>query len=190
MKVVVGSTNPTKINAAKMAFARVFPQETVEVIGVSVSSGIPSQPIGFYQTIQGSLNRAKAALNYVPDADFGVGEEGGMQEMPELPTDSLGKVQIPWLETGWCVVVDPEGKVGIGSSIHMQVPPKLLKHIHEGKELGTATDIEFTIIDSGKKSGFFGLMTNNHIDRTAAYADGIISALTRFLHPDLFEQQQ
>lgn len=174
MKIAVGSTNPTKIQAARMAFEKVFPQEKIEVVGIKVSSGIPDQPIGFSQTIKGATNRAKKALEKT-DADFGVGEEGGMQEID-------GR----WLETGWCVVVDKNGQIGIGSSIHMEVPPKLLKHIKDGKELGVATDIAFSTIESGKKMGFFGLMTNGHIDRTAAYADGIITALSRFLHPDLF----
>ncbi len=180
MKVIVGSNNPTKINAAKMAFEKVFPTESIEVIGVKVASGIPDQPRGYNQTIEGATNRAKRALAEVPDADYGVGEEGGMQEM------ELGNKQTQWFETGWCVVVDKNGTVGIGSSIHMEVPEKLMKHLRKGKELGEATDIEFKTIESGKNAGFFGLITNGHIDRTNAYADGIISALSRFLHPDLY----
>lgn len=179
MKIAVGSTNPTKINAAKIAFAKVFPSETIEVIGLKVSSGIPDQPQGYKQTIEGATNRARKALEE-SDAEYGVGEEGGMQEM------DLGNGNTQWFETGWCVVVNKQGEIGIGSSIHMEVPQKMMKHIHSGKELGTATDIEFATIDAGKKAGFFGLMTNGHIDRTIAYADGIITALTRFLHPNLF----
>ena len=180
MKIAVGSDNPVKINAARMAFSKVFPAEEIEVVGVKVSSGIPDQPQGYKQTIEGATNRAKRAIEQIPDADYGVGQEGGMQEM------DLGNGKTQWFETGWCVVVDRKGNTGIGSSIHMEVPEKLMRHIHEGKELGVATDIEFATIESGKKAGFFGLMTNNHIDRTAAYADGIITALSRFLHPHLF----
>lgn len=202
MKIAVGSTNPTKINAARIAFEKVFPQETIEVIGVTVDSGIPNQPMNHQQTIQGAINRAKAALEKT-QADFGVGEEGGMQRfdfttrvlyspstiLAEVSPSPKGRAQGKeklWFETGWCCVVDNKGTVGIGSSIHMEVPPRLMKHIHEGKELGVATDIAFKVIDAGKKMGFFGLMTNGHIDRTIAYADGIITALSRFLHPQLF----
>src|SRR5689334_5962405 len=135
MKIAVGSTNPTKINAAKMAFEKVFPSEAIEVVGAKVSSGIPDQPKGHAQTIEGATNRAKRALKQINDADYGVGEEGGMQEL------DLRNGENQWFETGWCVVVDKKGNVGIGSSIHMEVPEKLMKHIHAGKELGTATDI-------------------------------------------------
>ena len=104
-----------------------------------------------------------------------MGLEGGMQE-----------IDGNWFETGWAVVRNKKGEVGIGSSFHMEVPQKLLRHIKEGKELGIATDIEFNMTDSGKKQGFFGLMTNGHIDRANGYAEGVISALTRFLHAELF----
>ena len=175
MRVAVGSTNPTKINAARIAFEKVFPHEIIEVVSVKVASGIPDQPKGDSQTILGATNRAKRALQQTKDTDFGVGQEGGMSE-----------INGQWVETGWCAVVDNKGVIGIGSSIRMVVPSKLLHHIKKGKELGKATDIEFKTIESGKNAGFFGLMTNGSIDRMSAYADGIISALTRFLHPDLF----
>ena len=175
MKIAVGSLNPTKINAAKLAFGKVFPHETIEVVGVATPSGVSDQPTGNTETLRGATNRAKKALAQI-GADFGVGEEGGMDEIE-------GK----WFETGWCVVVDTKGTVGIGSSIRMEVPPVLLRHINHGeKELGVATDIVFGTIESGKKAGFFGMMSNGTIDRTAAYADGILAALTRFLHPHLY----
>lgn len=180
MKVAVGSSNPTKINAARIAFEKVFPHEVIEVVGVKVSSGIPDQPVGDTQTILGATNRAKRALQK-SGADYGVGQEGGMNSF-DLAQDK----QKFWVETGWCAVVDKKGTVGISSSVRMEIPQKMMKHIKKGKELGEATDIEFKVIESGKNAGFFGLMTNGAIDRTNAYADGIISALTRFLHPDLF----
>ena len=87
MKIAVGSTNPTKINAARIAFEKVFPNESIDVVGVKVSSGIPDQPVGDPQTIQGSINRAKRALKE-SNADFGVGQEGGMN-----------KIGTRWVET-------------------------------------------------------------------------------------------
>ena len=173
-KVAVGSTNPTKIQATKLAFEKVFPTETWEVIGIKVSSGISDQPMSASEAIQGATNRAKKALDQT-SADFGVGLEGGMQEID-------GR----WIETGWCVIVNHKQEMGIGSSIHMQVPSKLIHHIKQGQELGTATDIAFETIESSKKQGFFGLMTNGHLDRTQAYSDGVIASLTRFLHPHLY----
>ena len=74
-QVSVGSTNPTKVGAARRIFAELFPD--LEVIGISVPSGVPDQPVGEEATIQGALNRAKAALA-ATGAEWGVGLEGGV----------------------------------------------------------------------------------------------------------------
>ena len=172
-KVVVGSKNPTKINAVKRAFEKVFPDKKWTIIGVDVSSGVSNQPKTAGEAIRGATNRATNALE-VEKADYGVGIEGGMQNIEGV-----------WFETGWVVVQDIQGIKGVGSSIHMRVPAALIKLIEEGHELGSATDEVFKRKNSKKQEGFFGLMSNGNVSRTSAYADAVISALTSFLHPNL-----
>ncbi|HXS14918.1 MAG TPA: inosine/xanthosine triphosphatase [Candidatus Saccharimonadales bacterium] len=174
MLIAVGSTNPMKAAAAKMAFEKVFPHEKIEIVGVAVASQVSDQPKSDQEALLGAKNRAQKALA-ATHADFGVGEEGGMHQ-----------IGTQWFETGWCIVVDKNGTVGTGSSIRMEVPKMLMQLIEEGQELGIATDIVFKTHNAKHKAGFFGLMSNGQVDRTRAYADGIISALTHFLHPDLF----
>lgn len=174
MKVAVGSLNPTKINAVKIAFEKAFPLETCEVIGVSVPSGVSDQPMSDKETLRGGKNRAKRALRKL-SADYGVGIEGGLQK--------IGK---DWYTSGWAIVVDKEGNIGSGSSIRMSIPPKLLELILNGTELGHANDIIFKQTNSKHASGHFGIMTNDNITRTNAYRDGVLSALGRFLHPEVF----
>lgn len=77
IKVAVGSKNPIKIDAVKSAFKKVFGAE-VEVIGVSVSSGVSDMPLSFEEMAQGAKNRAEDARKEL-DADFGVGLEGGFE---------------------------------------------------------------------------------------------------------------
>ncbi len=174
MKVAVGSLNPTKINAVKLAFEKVFPDTKWEVEGVSVPSGVPDQPMSDKQSIRGSTNRAKRALKKL-DADYGVGIEGGMQ-----------RIGNEWFTSGWAVVVSNDGIVGKGSSIKMVVPPKLLEIILSGVEMGHANDIVFKKSNSKHANGHFGLMTNDAITRTDAYQDAVFCALGRFLHPEVF----
>jgi inosine/xanthosine triphosphatase len=175
MKVAVGSKNPTKINAVKIAFETVFPGEEIIVEGVSVPSGVSDQPMSDKEAIRGARNRAKRSMKKIK-ADFGVGLEGGMQ-----------KVNKEWFTSGWAVVINREGIIGIGSSISMIIPPKLLELILDGKELGHANDIVFKQTNSKHASGHFGIMTNDAITRTNAYRDGVFSALGRFLHPEVFD---
>jgi inosine/xanthosine triphosphatase len=174
MKVAVGSLNPTKINAVKIAFEKAFPNESIEVEGVNVLSGVKDQPMSDKETLRGGKNRAKRALKKL-NADYGVGIEGGMQ-----------KIGSEWYTSGWAVIINKEGIIASGSSIRMSIPPKLLELILDGIELGHANDIVFKQTNSKLASGHFGIMTNDNITRTNAYRDGVFSALGRFLHPEVF----
>ena len=70
MKVVVGSKNPVKILATKVAFGHYF--KNVDVTGEEVSSGVPDQPIGD-ETFKGAYNRAIHLSRIHQDADFMLG---------------------------------------------------------------------------------------------------------------------
>lgn len=175
MKVVVGSKNPVKIKAAEEAFKKVWSDKEWEVVGVEVNSGVSDQPMSDEESILGATNRAKKAME-IENADFAVGMEGGIQ-----------KISDKWFDKGWMVVVNKKGEIGIGSSVNIETPPKLMKLIEEGRELGEANDLYFKQKNSKQAGGHFGLMTNGLIDRTHGYIDGLIMALSRFLHEDLWE---
>lgn len=174
MKVAVGSKNPVKIEATKQAFEKVFPEENWIVEGIEVASDVSSQPMSDSESIRGARNRAKKALKEL-HADYGVGLEGGVHE-----------IDGHWFDSGWMVVVNKKGEEGIGSTIKMLVSDKIMKHIHAGKELGVANDIVFKTKNSKHGDGHFGLMTKNAITRTSGYRDGVIAALSRFVHQDIF----
>jgi inosine/xanthosine triphosphatase len=177
MKVAVGSLNPVKVAAVKLAFEKIFPDEPWVVEGVAVKSGVSDQPMSDRETIRGARTRAKRSRKAL-DADFGVGLEGGLHK--------LGKL---WLDTGWMVIVDKDGTEGIGSTIRMQTPEKMMKLIRTGMELGHVNDIIFHKENSKQAEGHFGLMTQNAITRTSAYVDGLIAALAPFINPSLFEEK-
>ncbi len=174
MKVAVGSQNPTKINAVKAAFEKMFPDQTWIVQGADVASGVSDQPMSTKESIRGAKNRAKRSMRALK-ADFGVGLEGGLHK--------IGK---DWFDTGWIVVINKKGEQGIGSSIWMKSPEKMMEHVFKGIELGFVDDLIFDKKNSKHAEGHFGLMTQNALTRTSAYTDGVISALTRFVHPHLY----
>ncbi|NTU46655.1 inosine/xanthosine triphosphatase [Candidatus Roizmanbacteria bacterium] len=172
--VAVGSTNPVKIEATKQAFEAVFPDVKWECKGVSVVSGVSDQPLSDEVAIQGAKTRAHNAREAL-HADFGVGLEGGLHQ-----------IEKEWFACGWMVVEDTMGTLGIGSSFRLVIAPKVMAGISEGKELGVVSDQVFEQTNIKQKGGYFGAMTNNLITRTSGYRDGVISALTRFLHPELY----
>lgn len=174
MKVAVGSENPVKIEAVRLAFAAVWPDDAWEVAGAAVASGVSDQPMSDEESILGARNRARRA-RAAADADFGVGLEGGLHRIGEY-----------FFDCGWIAVVDREGREGIGSTAKVPTPPRIVAMIQQGMELGVANDIVFGTTNSKQSEGHFGLMTKGAITRTTGYRDGVIMALARFIHPGLF----
>lgn len=174
MKVAVGSLNPVKIECVKQAFEALWPAKQWQVEGVEVNSGVSDQPMSIPESIKGARQRARTAIKEL-DADYGVGLEGG-----------LHKEDGTWFDYGWVVIVDKDGTEGSGSTIHMEVPPKVMKLIEDGLELGHANDEVFGRSNSKQAEGHFGLMTNNVITRTHGYRDAVVTALSRFTHSEVF----
>jgi len=175
MKVAVGSENPVKLQAVKTAFNNVWPKKKWKVVGMKVTSGVSDQPMSDAESIKGATNRAKRIIK-IAKADFGVGLEGGIH-----------KIGNKWFDCGWIVVVDKKGRVGIGSSARIETAPKILALIKKGIELGSANDEIFKSENSKQKGGHFSLMTNGAITRSDGYVHGVIFALSRFLHPELWK---
>lgn len=176
MKVAVGSTNPVKIEATKQAFEKVWPNKKWEVVGVEVPSGVSGQPKSDSESIKGATNRAIGAIKKTK-ADFGIGLEGGISEINNV-----------WFDTAWIVVIDKAATTGIGSTINMQTPPSFIEKVKQGMEIGESDDLIFKVVNSKHGDGHFGLMSKNAVTRKEAYREGVISALVRFIRPELFEK--
>lgn len=174
--VLVGSQNPVKIGAVRLAFSRVWPEEEWKVDGVDVESGVTDQPMSDVESITGARNRAAAVFEANDSVAFGVGLEGGIQQIGEK-----------WFDCGWMVVRRADGVEGVGSSVRAETPPRMMRLIREGAELGEVVDEVFGTENAKQAKGHFGLMTNGVITRERGYVDGVVMALTRFLHEELWE---
>src|SRR4051794_36567299 len=105
MLVAVGSLNPVKMSSANLAFERTWPDEAWFLKGCAVESGVSPQPLTDAETIEGARNRAAAALDHL-EGDYGVGIEGGLQQV-------VGT----WFAGVWAVVLDKRGREGIGAAL-------------------------------------------------------------------------
>lgn len=179
MKVLVGSKNKVKVDAVRKAFEGVFPNAQWDVEGRAVSSGVSEQPLDEEETVRGARNRVNA-LKEVGKADYYVGVEGGL-------IHSAGR----WMECGWVVIADKNGVEGIAASAKMMIPQEIYELLKDGdKTLNDACEKYFDVRDAGKQMGYFGLMTNGVVDRTRAYVDAVAFALSRFAHPEVFENKK
>ena len=174
IRLVVASLNPVKLEAARRGYKRLFPSQESEWISCDGASGVSAQPMSSAETLQGALNRAEDVKRKLPDADFWIGIEGGVEP-----------VENDLHAFAWVVVLSNH-KVGKGRSGTFILPPRVSELIRSGLELGEADDIVFGRTNSKQENGAIGLLTGNVIDRTALYEHAVILAFAPFMNPDLY----
>jgi inosine/xanthosine triphosphatase len=173
--IIVASENPVKLQATIHGFERMFPETKFSIEGLSVMSGVNAQPIGNDETYQGACNRVEAIELSNPDADYWIGLEGGV----EIDNEEIAA-------TAWIVIKSRDGQFGKGKAGMFILPPAVSKHIHEGKELGVATDIVFSKTNSKQAGGTIAELTNGLITRTSYYEEAVVCALIPFKNPELY----
>ncbi len=176
MKILVGSTNPVKINATREAFERFY--NNVEVIGFPVSSGVSEQPVE-EEVLAGAKNRALELidLNKKENLNAGlfVGIEGG-----------IGKLAGRWFSFGGVCIIDEEGNEGYGTSALFELPEFIINRLLNGEELGPVMDELQNQTNTKQKHGAIGFLTNGAMDRKELYVSGIIPAMIPLIKKELF----
>lgn len=164
MILAVGSTNVVKVNAVKLAVAHQWREALVE--GFETDSGVGAQPRTDHETYVGSRNRAASALVEMKkrtgeglDQVLGIGLEGGVDEAE----DGLMNVV-------WCSVVDQRGQYFSSSGARFILDDEVASRILAGEEMGPIMDSIVKDIDTKKKGGMIGIVTQNFFNRTEEYA--------------------
>lgn len=188
MRVVVGSTNPVKLEAVRRALARVFPEVVHEVEAVPAASGVSAQPRGEAETRRGALGRVASAARDRPGADAWVGIEGGVAEEPAAAVGREGRSaeEPPDLHAFARVAVRVGDRLGESASGRFRLPGPVAALVREGAELGEADDRVFGREGSKREEGAVGLLTGGAVTRTELYAQAVCLALCRFVHPELY----
>jgi inosine/xanthosine triphosphatase len=174
MKVAVGSLNPVKVSAVRSVFEKVWAE--IEVVSASVPSGVSEMPIGDEVILEGARNRAVAVRERL-DADFGVGLEGGVHP------DSTGLLLM-----GWVVVVDRNGREGVGGTARLPLPGDIALQILAGRELGPLMDELLGVENIKQKGGAVGALTAGLVSRSETFEVAVAYALSPFVVPELFDQ--
>lgn len=169
--VVVASQNPVKIAAAQQGFERMFPDIDFRFEGVSVPSGVADQPMTRAETLQGAVNRAQEAAETLPQADYSIGIEGGIDIVD-------GRLEV----FAW-VVIQQDKQIGRAQTGVFYLPDEVAQLVRAGKELGEADDIVFGRSNSKQGTGSIGLLTDDVMTRTSYYVDAVIMALIPFKKP-------
>ncbi len=171
MRVVVASQNPVKTGAAREAFAAVFPDDVIDVIGIEVDSGVGVQPDDDAKTRKGAQARVLNACKVEADADFWVGLEGGVDVVD-------GQL----MAFAWMAVKGRHGCVSEARSATLPLPPAVKELVDAGLELGVANDRVFSTVNSKRGGGAYGLLTGGRYTREGIYTQTLIIALTPFVN--------
>jgi len=164
MKVHVGTGNPIKVNAVQAAFETVYSQQPLAVRAVPVESGVPSQPFGD-AVIRGAKRRATRALG---DAEFGVGIEAGLIQLPGC--DRPLNVQV-------CVIVDRVGRMTVGHGPGFELPTTVMEELRAGSTLNRAMSRLTGVPEIKETIGAVGVLSGGRIDRLAITRDAVLMAL-------------
>lgn len=172
MKVVIGTKNKAKIAAVEEQFSDYPALANASISGVEVASGVSEQPLSLSETVQGAVNRARAAKNSDSDIDYGIGLESGLFEVPETLSG--------YLDICICAIVD-DAHTYVGTSSGWEFPnPEVIKSMIESGLDMTQTSLKAGLTQDeelGQNQGAIGLVTNGRLDRKGYTKESIRNAL-------------
>ncbi|MCL2913589.1 inosine/xanthosine triphosphatase [Shewanella corallii] len=175
LNLIVGSTNPVKIQAAKDAFELMFPESKIVVTGIKSPSGVPDQPMNSKQTRDGAVNRVEYCRTR-ESADFYLAMEGGVDQFEDGPA------------TFAYVVVASENSMSVGRSANLPLPQTVFDALLQGEELGHVMDRLFNTTNIKQAGGAIGLLTNGRATRGSIYTQAIMLAMAPLLHTELYKK--
>lgn len=179
ISIIVGSENPVKLEAVRIAFATMFPDQDFSIQGHSVLSGQDKNPFGYEATLEGSITRAQNVKHlYGHKAHYYVGIEGGLKIHPGN-----------WVESfGYATVIDqtPDdgqlARMNSGSTGGFFLPPDLGDKVIEAGHSGFTPGWS----DYQGVMGVIGDVTNGEVDLEEFYARAVIFALVLFKNPNKY----
>lgn len=146
-KIVVGSTNKTKVGAVKEHF------HAHDVEAYDASSGVSSQPKSDEETRLGAYNRAKNARSLYENC-IGIGLEGGVMQLAD-------KLYL----CNWGVLIDENNNMFTASGARIELPNIFIEQIEAGKELSDIMEQYTKKKGIRHYEGAVGIFTNGRILR-------------------------
>jgi inosine/xanthosine triphosphatase len=169
MLVIVGSENPVKIKAVKNVLKSFFGRK-LRVKGVKVDLNLPKQPIGLEETIKGAIKRAKFALDFEKNVDYGIGIEAGLIKVPYTISGYMDQQITAILDRSLCLT--------IGASSMFELPKSIIENIiKKNSEMEEVIEEFFGIKNIGKKQGAIGYFSYGKINRLKLTEQSVIMAL-------------
>jgi inosine/xanthosine triphosphatase len=174
MRVNVGSTNRTKIEAVEEVLKSYPEFAEAEVMGVEVPVEEFGHPKTLAETVEGAMRRAKEAFR---DCELSFGIEGGLIDVPHTKTGVM--------EIAVCAIYD--GKTyHLGISPAFEWPRKVAKLIIDGMDGSRAfREAGFTTHEKiGTAEGAIWTLTKGKMKRKDYNKIAVTMALVHLNHPE------
>ncbi|MBV7316987.1 inosine/xanthosine triphosphatase [Shewanella sp. NIFS-20-20] len=172
-KILVGSTNPIKVAAAKAALSLIYPHYQIDCQGMKAPSGVSDQPMTAAETRLGALNRVRYCQQH-QQADFYIAMEGGVDMFDDGPA------------TFAYIVIGHGDQISVNRSASLPLPLQVYAALQQGQELGHVMDALFNTVNIKQAGGAIGLLTNGVADRQGNYTQAIVLAMAPILHPQRY----
>lgn len=179
MIIMLGSKNPSKCNALKIALESLNIQD-FEILAYSVNSNVASKPIGI-DMINGINNRnnelKKIALKENIEYDYLVSIEGGFEE------DISGKYFI----ITYCGIEDKDGNIYIGKSQGFPISNNMFEYTKQDKSLNRIIENINKSSNNKQHLGITGYLSNGLIIRELFDSQAVISAFSPLIFNKNYE---
>jgi inosine/xanthosine triphosphatase len=184
MLIVVGSTRPAKVEAARAAIDAIarlddrFRQATLQP--VDVTDVAPTMPMTDRAILAGARLRAQTLIDRsspTRDAQLSIGVEGGLDPLPSDGTHYVLKT--------WAAATDGT-RWGFGAGGAIVLPEAMTRLVLGGRELGDVIDEVAGTPVRGTR-GAWGVLTLDLIGRQDSFRSAILAALAPFYNPTLYQ---
>lgn len=165
MNVAVATENPTKIRAVEQAFLGAFKNQEIEVQQLSLQLELPEQPIGT-AIAAGAIERARAAQQRA-DADFGVGIEAGLMQLPGSDR---------WMSVQICAIAGRTGRCSLGTGPGYELPETICDAVLAGEPLREAFERILEVEDPDRRGAVY-FLSEGLVDRTNLTIQAVRMAL-------------
>ncbi|WP_152657268.1 DUF84 family protein [Oceanobacillus sp. CFH 90083] len=145
--IIIGSKNPTKVEAVKNVF------QEFDVSSLEVASNVSVQPFSDQETRIGAMNRAMACIESGAGT-IGIGLEGGVMYVE----DTL-------FLCNWGALATEDGKLYTASGARIALPKEIENGLKTAGELSMVMDAYTKKENVRSHEGAIGIFTNNLVTR-------------------------
>ena len=176
MKINIGSTNKSKINAVSEIIKDYEHLSAARIEGIEANSGVSAQPKSLDETIMGAMNRAKSVFG---DCDYSIGLESGLMSVPNTKSG--------YMDVCVCAIYDGK-EFHLGLSSAWEFPDKKVTDLmlKDGLDMSQAINKAGLTKNPliGSEEGAIGILTKGRMDRKEYTKQSLRTAL---IHLELFD---